>query len=160
MPDIITTIMRSAYRDALLSKFMQFCEEEEVVFRGQVVTTPLCYETQRETISEVTAGFDDKLTAPPDPVLQTSFGVIIVSAGVSCLLQVKPPPRVFLTQTVVPSISISLSPSLNVFNALHSLQFPHSALEKGSEKTERRPKNVMDFDSILRPESTSRKKYQ
>ena len=43
--------------------------EEEVVFRGQAVTTPLCYETQRETFSEVTTGFDDKLTAFPFAVL-------------------------------------------------------------------------------------------
>ena len=28
------------------------------------MTTPLCYETQRETFSEVTTGFDDKFTAP------------------------------------------------------------------------------------------------
>ena len=50
------------------------------------MTTPLCYETQRETFSVVTTGFDDKLTVPPDPVLQTSLGVIIVSAGINCLL--------------------------------------------------------------------------
>ena len=43
--------------------------EGEVVFRGQAVTTPLCYETQREMFSEVTTGFDDKFTAPPVPVL-------------------------------------------------------------------------------------------
>ena len=35
--------------------------EKEVVCRGQAVTTPLCYETQRETFSEVTTGFDDKV---------------------------------------------------------------------------------------------------
>ena len=52
-----------------VTKCMYFCEEEEVVFRGQAVVTPLCYETQRETFSEVTTGFDDKLTALPDPVL-------------------------------------------------------------------------------------------
>ena len=43
--------------------------EEEVVFRGQAVTTPLCYETHRETFSEVTIGFNDQLTAPHVPVL-------------------------------------------------------------------------------------------
>ena len=31
----------------------------EVVFRGQAVINPLCYDIQRETFSEVTSGFDD-----------------------------------------------------------------------------------------------------
>ena len=51
-----------------VTRCMLFCVQEDVV-RGQAVTTPLCYETQRETLSEVTAGFDDKLIAPSDPVL-------------------------------------------------------------------------------------------
>ena len=42
--------------------------EEEVVFRGQAVTIPLCYETRRETFIEVTSDFYDKLTVRPDPV--------------------------------------------------------------------------------------------
>ena len=52
-----------------VTKCMYFYEEEEVVFRGQAVVTPLCYETQKETFTEVTTGFNDKFTAPPAPVL-------------------------------------------------------------------------------------------
>ena len=39
-----------------------------------------------ETFSEVTTGFDDKLTASPVPVLQTFLRVIIISASVYFLL--------------------------------------------------------------------------
>ena len=37
--------------------------------RAKAVTVPLCCETQRETFSEVTAGFNDKFTASQEPVL-------------------------------------------------------------------------------------------
>ena len=49
------------------------------------MTASLYCETQRETVSEVTVAFNDKFTVPLDPVLYSSLGVIIVSAGVYCL---------------------------------------------------------------------------
>ena len=33
------------------------------------MTVPLCCEIQKETFSEVTSGFNDKFSAPPEPVL-------------------------------------------------------------------------------------------
>ena len=38
------------------------------------MTALLCCETQREVFSEVTVGFNDKFTAPPEPVLLHLIG--------------------------------------------------------------------------------------
>ena len=42
---------------------------KRVVFRGPAVASPLCCETLREMLSEVTAGFNEKYTAKtPEPM--------------------------------------------------------------------------------------------
>ena len=39
------------------------------MFKEQTVIVLLCCEIEREMFSEVTAGFNDKFTAPPEPML-------------------------------------------------------------------------------------------
>ena len=54
---------------------MKFCVKKRVVFRREAVTTPCVVRHEgKQTFSEVTAVFNDKVTAPSEPVLLDLFG--------------------------------------------------------------------------------------